>query len=422
MSDFAVSNSTRLVVCYVSGLDLRRVTAESTPFLALAVNELPLASFVSLPSNELFPTLVTGAHPMAHGVWGVQLRTTNGIAPRPSPLEFLPEGLATALQCGMHYISKTFDLAAIPPKRRKRFAITRTKYKRRTQRREALYGIGGLPTVFDVVGHERSAYFFNSRYDPVRSVLGSLCDERNVLEVLELYSLDRHQQWNSDRPETITQFYGYMDTFMRLLQERCEARGWSLMLVSDHGHEPIRCSYDLRDRLAALPIEEDEYSYFLEVSNVRFWFHTDTARTAVRNLLASIPGATVIRYDEMARYGIPLADSRYGELFAYLDPGHIFFPHDFHHPLANFWLGLTDPMQRARLKDPRHRGNHGHLPHFEAERAFALFFDRRFEARGQGSILDVAPSVLNILGFEPPATMTGRPLFQSTTTRLAVRA
>jgi hypothetical protein len=194
-------------------------------------------------------------------------------------------------------------------------------------------------------------YFFNSRYDPERSVLGRLCNEKNVLEVLELYSLDRHQQWNSDRPEAITQFYGHIDKFMRLLAERCSARGWSLMLVSDHGHEPIRASHDLRKRLAALPIGGDEYSYFLEVSNVRFWFHTDAARKAVRELLAAIPAATVIRYNEMAQYGIPLSDSRYGELFAYLDPGHIFFQHDFHHPLANLWLGLTDPMQRARPRD-----------------------------------------------------------------------
>lgn len=413
MSEFLLPYPRRLVVCYVSGLDLRQVNAETTPFLFLAINDLPLASFVNLPSNELFPTLVTGTHPMAHGVWGVQFKRASEAKRRSSLLEFLPQGLATAIQCGTHYFGRTYDLAAVPPKRRKRFAITRTKYKRRIKRREALHEIGGLPTVFDVVGSERSAYFFNSRYDPERSVLERLCKERNVLEILELYSLDRHQQWNSDRPAAIAQFYGHIDMFMRLLADRCGTRGWSLMLVSDHGHEPIRASHNLRELLAALPIGEDEYSYFLEVSNVRFWFHTDAARNAVRELLVAIPAATLIRYTEMAQYGIPLSDSRYGELFAYLDPGHIFFPHDFHHPLANLWLGLTDPMQRARLKDPRHRGNHGHLPHFEAERAFALLFDRRFEARSAGSILDVAPSMLHVLGIEPPATMTGRPLFRS---------
>jgi hypothetical protein len=422
MSDLSSKRPARLLVCYVSGLDLRRVHPDSTPFLAAAAIERPLAPFVNLPSNELFPTLVTGSHPMAHGVWGVRLRTTPPNERRGSWLERLPEKLATSLQCGLHFVGKTYDLAAIPPKRRRQFAITRTKYKRRTKRAEALFGIGGLPTVFDVVGRDRSAYFFNSRYDPERSVLGHLCNRANVLEFLELYSLDRYQQWNSDRPEAVTRFYAHVDAFLRLLDGRCRAFGWSLLLVSDHGHEPIRAAHDLRKLLGTLPVGEDEYSYFLEVSNVRFWFHTEAARRAVRDLLSTIPVATTLRFDDMARHGIPLSDPSYGELFAYLDPGHIFFPHDFHHPLANLWLGLSDPMQRARLRDPRHRGNHGHLPHFEAERSFALLFDPRFEARAEGSILDIAPTLLHVLGIPPPATMVGRPLFQEKATRLPVRA
>jgi hypothetical protein len=115
----------------------------------------------------------------------------------------------------------------------------------------------------------------------------------------------------------------------------------------------------------------------------------------------------------MARHGLPLRDASYGEYFVYLDPGHIFFPHDFHHFLANLWLGLTDPMQRSRLRDPRHRGNHGHLPHFEAEKSFALLFDESFEpTTDPATVLDVAPTILSLLGRDPPATMKGRPLFR----------
>jgi hypothetical protein len=184
------------------------------------------------------------------------------------------------------------------------------------------------------------------------------------------------------------------------------------MIVSDHGHERVVGSYDLARELRRVSVPRSDYAYFLEVSSARFWFDTDAARAELSKLLATIPNATVVRYDAMARYGLPLRDARYGEVFVYLDPGHIFFPHDFHQPLANLWLGLSDRMQRARLRDPRHRGNHGHLPHFDAERSFALLLDRRFEvARATGSILDVAPSILAVMGREAPATMTGRPLF-----------
>jgi hypothetical protein len=355
---------------------------------------------------------VTGVDPMKHGVWGTRIKPGDERATNRSPFKILPDVVATTLQCLVHLASQTYDLAAVPPRRRNEFVITRTKYKRRVKRAEALSQIGGIPTVFDVVGAHQCEYYFDSSYAPERTVLPRLCDDRNVLEFVELYSLDRHQQWNSDRPEDIAKFYRHIDAFLSQLDELSRTRQWRLMVVSDHGHEPVRHSHDLRSMLASLSIPEEDYSYFLEVSNARFWFHTETARRAIVGLLRSVPAATVIRHDEMARYGLPLVDDSYGEVFAYLDPGHIFFPHDFHHPLANLWLGLIDPMQRARLRGPRHRGNHGHLPHFEVERSFALLCDDSFESIGGGTVLDVAPTVLDMLGYAHPSTMAGHSLFR----------
>jgi hypothetical protein len=63
-----------LLVCYISGMDLRRIDSETTPFLADALSSHPWTAYRNLPSNELFPTLVTGVDPTEHGVWGVQLQ------------------------------------------------------------------------------------------------------------------------------------------------------------------------------------------------------------------------------------------------------------------------------------------------------------------------------------------------------------
>ena len=115
----------------------------------------------------------------------------------------------------------------------------------------------------------------------------------------------------------------------------------------------------------------------------------------------------------MSTYNVPLTDDRYGELFFYLDPGYIFFPHDFHHPLARLFLGLTDSMQRSRLRDPRHKGNHGHLNYFEAERSLMLLADADFEVESShADIFDVAPSMLSIIGIDPPTSMSGRSIFR----------
>jgi hypothetical protein len=407
------SGHSRLLVCYISGLDSRRINPQTTPFLAEAQAVYPWTRFVNVPSNELFPTLVTGVSPTEHGVWGVKLKSFEHVPRIAKLVDRLPDSFVTALQGCFHLASGNFDLAAVPPRRRRHFQITRTKYKRRNNRSEALFKIGGVPSIFDVVGKERSRYVFNSSPDPERHVFPHLCMNPYVLEVLELYSLDRYQQWNLDRPKTVESFYTRIDDFLYRLHAKCETAGRSMMIVSDHGHEPIRASIDLKAELDSLRVPEEAYSYFIEVSSVRFWFHTDEARQSIMIMLSRLGHATVLGFQDMRRFGVPLCDASYGEVFAFLDPGHIFFPHDFHNGLANLWLGLVDPMQRSRLRDPRHKGNHGHLPHTDIENSFVALLDRTFEATTQwGNIVDVAPSILGVLGYERPTTMMGQQLFR----------
>jgi hypothetical protein len=401
----------RLLLCYISGMDLRRLDAETTPFMAEVLASCPWTPYSNLPSNELFPTLVCGVDPTVHGVWGVRLGAPPVADAPPRLVDRLPDSIVTGVQCVIHALHPPYDLAAIPPRRRRRLVATRTKYKRRRQWKEALYGIGGVPSVMDVVGPERSRYLFSSTSHPAR-LLSRLCAPHVALEILELYSLDRCQQWNLDRPEQVRRFYGVIDAFLRDLHARCRAAQMRLLVVSDHGHEPIRASLDLTAALAQSGLHEHEYTHFVEVSSVRFWCHSKRAQRELSAALERLGHGRLVRFDEMAQYGVPLKDSSYGEIFYFLDPGYIFFPHDFHHPLANLVLGLVDPLQRSRLRDPRHRGNHGHLPDTEPEQAFVALLDAGFvRADVDAHILDVAPSVLELLARTAPPTMRGRSLF-----------
>jgi hypothetical protein len=402
----------KLLVCYISGLDLRHVDAKSTPCLAAARARGPFVPLRNMPSNELFPTLVTGVPPPRHGVWGVTLREPPaGLFD--ALIDALPAAWTTSWQCLRHWSDRRYDLAAVPPARRRRLALTRTKYKRRTLRAEALFRIGRLPTVFDVVGPERSRYRFSASYDPCRQLLPHVGRGDVDLEVLELYSLDRHQQWNLDREDETRRFYGVVDAFLDAARRSAACAGVTLMVVSDHGHERVRHSIDLFRGLQQLGVGALDADWFVEVSSARFWFRDAAKRRDVERWLAATGHASLRDWREMPATGIELTDGRYGELFCFLDPGCIFFPHDFHHPLANLWLGLSDPLQRARLRDPRHRGNHGHLPDFDAERSFACLLDPAFEAaRDEGSVLDVAPTILSLLARPAPASMGGAALFR----------
>src|SRR4029450_2840261 len=105
---------------------------------------------------------------------------------------------------------------------------------------------------------------------------------------------------------------------------------------------------------------------------------------------------------------VSFEDDTYGETYLSPDAGYIFFPHDFYQPLANLFLGLRDWHQRSRLLRPIHRGNHGYLPHFPSEQGYAILLDSGYRAtRAEIELIDVAPSLLALLGQAPPAHMHG---------------
>lgn len=403
----------RLMVCYISGMDMRRLESQVTPFISRLMRTCPSTIFANLPSNELFPTLVTGTPPNVHGVWGVQYVPDPPVTILDRWIDLLPDFVTTSFQCLRHLQDNTYDLPAVPPHRRRHFRFTRTKYKRRNKRPEALLNIGGTPTVMNLVGEGRAHYHFSSSANPVADVLPKVCQDDSIIEILELYSLDRHQQWNLDQPLETERFYGVVDDFIRQLHAKCRQNNRVLMLVSDHGHELISGHIDLCAKLQNFGLTATDLSYFIEVSSARFWFHTSQAREQVTRWLSQMPQGQLIRYDKMANYNIELSDDSYGEFFFYLDPGHIFFPHDFYHLLANLFLGLTDPMQRSRLRSPRHRGNHGHLPHVDAEKSFMLVADPNFQVdMVAADILHVAPSILSVIGVDRPAAMSRNGLFR----------
>lgn len=232
------------------------------------------------------------------------------------------------------------------------------------------------------------------------------------LVFLELYSLDRYQQWNLDDVARTRDYYRRIDDFFRQLAEWCGSDGRSLLLFSEHGHEPIRESIDIRARLQGAGVREGEYDRFVEVSIARFWFHSDQARRLAHQTFEELPVGRTFSYQEVPSPEDPFPDDAFGETFLLLPAGWVFFPHDFHHRVANVWLGVRDPLQRPRLWSPRHRGDHSFLPNEDQHGRFALLLaDGWLPEDGDATVLDLAPTILEILKCEQPSTMRGKPMF-----------
>lgn len=401
----------KVLVWYLSGLDVRWITPQRMPFLAEARATHANVKMTNLPSNELLPTMLTGCYPVTHGVWGVKLNRE--VDPRRRIwVDRLPDVLTTTAQCVHHAITRKRDLPGVPPRRRRSFDITRTKYLRRNWPEKTLPVIGGVPSLLGVLGPGRSRYVFNTTTDPRNTLLAELAEGSYDLEFVELYSLDRMQQWHGpDDPRTAT-YYRYIDDLTRDMNDKCKANGVTLVVVSDHGHEPVTNTIDIPAALRAAGVPDDEYNYFLELTILRLWFFTDRAREAISAALREIDGVDVLTHDDLKPLRLDL-DERYGELFALNHPGTIFFPHDFYQPLANAWLGVTDRKQWPRIVNPAQRHNHGYRVGHVCEEGLLLALDNTLRAtRDEAELIDVAPSVLSLIGEPVPEHMTGRVMFE----------
>jgi hypothetical protein len=272
--------------------------------------------------------------------------------------------------------------------------------------------IGGRPTIFGLLG-ERAAYHFGADFDGIPEHLARFPRRDLDFEFLEFYALDLFSHWNLDRPDRMARALRRTDLFVKGLHERCIAAGVRFVLLVDHGQERVRGSIDLRHALRTSGARRSDYTFLIEVGAARLWFRTGDAREKIEAVLARLDGIRVLTWEEMHAHGVRFPDGRFGELYAYPDQGRIFFPHDFYDPAANLFLGLRDAKQRPRIRNPRHRGNHGGLPGHPAEEGYLVVADERWRpGRPRMELIDFVPTMLSLGGAPIPSGMTGTPAYR----------
>jgi len=400
-----------VIVCYVPGLDARRVDREVTPCLAALREQHPVLGIRTLPCTELVPTLLSGTWPHQHKVWQVSLRPEFRNARPPRLRDRLPDSLVTTAQCVQHFFDRTYDLAAIPARRRRRFNQHRFKYTRRAASDDGLAEFSGFPTIFGLLG-DRSRYMFTKDFDSLPELACTLPDTTRQLEFLEMYALDLMQHWHLDDTQRMAEALSCTDRFVSDLHANCQRRGQRFVLLVDHGQELVVGTIPLVQVLRRSGIPDTEYSYFAELSAVRLWCHSERARRALPDVVRALPHTTLLTWREMHQYHACFDDDSFGEYYAFADAGWIFFPHDFYQPIGNAVLGLMDQHQRGRALNPVHRGNHGYLPHYPSERGWMIVTNATLAANcTEAELIDVAPTLLSLAGVAPPDYMKGTALY-----------
>ena len=398
-------------MCYVPGLDARLISDSRTPYLSLLRRDRDVIPIRTLPSTELVPTLVSGVLPHQHRIWQVSLKPEFRAPVPQHPGDYLPDIVVTTLQCTHHFFDRTYDLAVIPWRRRRRFDLHRFKYTRRAASTDSMHNFSGYASIFGLLG-DSSEYVFTKDFHALPELARRLPSGERLLEFVEMYALDLVQHWHLDNASVMDDALARTDEFVCNLHAHCQERGSRFVLLVDHGQEPVVGTIPLLQTLRQTGIPEKEFSYFVELASARLWFHTDRARRVLTEALAQLPGTTLLTWRDMHQYQVCFEDDSFGELYVFANAGQIFFPHDFYQPIGNAVLGWIDRQQRQRFHNPVHRGNHGYLPHFPSEQGWLIADDVCVRSpRQEAQLIDIAPTLLSLVGVPVPNYMEGVSFF-----------
>lgn len=404
----------RLVICYVPAMDVRKIAAGACPYVAGLLDAHPSIRFRSQPTTDQIATILTGTYPHEHGLWGPRLKDDwRARTPAQRLIDLLPDAVTSTAQCAAHLINGPIDLATIPPRRRRRFDWLRFNIKHASDVGKVVRPINGLPSLFTVVGSERGRYVYHDNYWRLEELLGSVANADYAVEMVDAHCLDHMQHWNMGDATPMDTYYRGIDDFVASMHAKCRRNGIGFVVLSDHGMEPVDRVVDLLGDLSKLHLSSDDFDIFVENSKATLWLHNQMARTKIINFLNFCDYGALVEREAMAQYNLLFEDNRYGDVYFYANPRCTFFPVDFHNSLASLLMTVIDPQQRQRFRKPWHRADHGYFPKNDCEVGFMVLAEDGYRAiTDAATLLDIAPSLLALLGYDSPETMQGRVLFR----------
>jgi len=395
----------RLIILYIDCIDHKKVNNKFAPYLYSLSEKYPMLKINTMPEIDLMPTVWTGRYPHEHGMWQVRLKKDRNFNAT-KPQDYLPDIISTTLQCFIHMFTGKFDLVSVPYWRRRRFDIVKTRYMRKDLK--GYLKFNETDSIFNIIGESKCNYIYNSKLYKINHAQQKLFNDKNRLEVIENHGLDIITHWNIDDEEKMIDSYKKIDDFIKSLHTQCQKKGITLMIISVHGQNTVEDTINIVGKINELGIEKNEITYFIEASKARFWFHSDSAREKMLNYLSRNEKGTLLHFEELHKYNIKFNDDIYGEYYFILNPGTIFYPNDYYHPLGNIYLALTDNQQRSRIQSSIYRGYHGHLPYNECEKGFLMLLDNDYKTNGEEiEIIDITPTVLHLMGYNQPESLKG---------------
>jgi len=172
------------------------------------------------------------------------------------------------------------------------------------------------------------------------------------------------------------------------LYQTCERywKSFNFIIFGDHGHVDVKGTVNVQAVLEKAPARvHEDYSYFLDSTVARFWFHNSKAARWIQEALERLDGGSIIDEKEKARYRIRYPHNRFGDLFYWADGGNVIAP--------DFFNGNRPP-----------KGMHGYRAECEDNHSAFAACGPGFPAAGRlpdpADMVRVYPTLLQSLGLK----------------------
>lgn len=167
----------------------------------------------------------------------------------------------------------------------------------------------------------------------------------------------------------------------------------NIMIISDHGMVNTDVFIDVRDLVQDRAFGKD-YLLFLDSTMIHIWYLNESKRNEVRRRIENLNCGRFIDRAEKKCLGLDFDNRDYGDEIYLLEPGYSIFP--------NFMSWLKPHAMHAY--DPKEQSQLGIML---AEGTGLAFEDRR-----SAHVLDISPSILDMVGIDIPDYFRGKSIIR----------
>ncbi len=381
---------TKIAIFFIDALGPDLITQENMPFLSSLKRKAQYYEMNTLLgySGTIHPSLWTSTYPQTHLLWSTVIKLPKPLKKevKDKMLSLFPDSLSRPANYLLHYsrLARSRILPSVSPKYSHHFGKSEYDYYHATKQ------VNGVKTLFS---YADTAYRLYNKVE----YISPWKNQQTALDVYFTSEVDALSHLRLATPKKMRKLLRKVDRKVKQLHTFYQKNfpGSHFMVFSDHGQDVIKKRVNIKKMIDALPLTlGNDFLVSYDSTLARFWVFNEKARFLITRRLSGCKEGLLLEKKERKKYGIDFKDNRYGDIYFLLHTGCEIFPNAYHNYLKNNVQGM-----------------HGYLPETRGMKAFLLYAGpQHLVKKKEISILDITPTILQILHKKIPTYMKGRSL------------